>query len=308
MKFHRIIIAFFALSIIAGCSSAPKVAHTQFLSDYEKLSSHKEKKHYSDSRFVDKPAVENAKSLGLARTSYSDVVLPEGITQNQMNIIANNIDRELCVGFSSYFEIVDEEQTADLNVRSNLTAIRATGKGMATVSAIAGNIAPVWIRPPTGMGALAAEAELLDNTKQQRAAIVWTRSARSLNESESISSIGDAYQLADTFASDFIKLVVGKRKKMKDAKELKDKNRDKCVARYGKTKLLGTAAGLLLPMSPESKDTGRPVNQTPADTATTEKSAATLAEDSTLATTSASITEATDPVENEKEKEKKEDE
>jgi Protein of unknown function (DUF3313) len=302
MKFHRITVVFFALSIIAGCSSAPKVANTKFLSDYEKLSSHKEKKHYSDSRFVDKPAVENAKSLGLARTSYSDIVLPEGITQNQISIIANNIDRELCVGFSSYFEIVDEEQTADLNVRSNLTAIRATGKGMAAMSAIAGNIAPVWVRPPAGLGALAAEAELLDNKKQQRAAIVWTRGARSINEGESISSIGDAYQLADTFAADFIKLVVGKRKKMKDAKALKDKNREKCVARYGKTKLLGTAAAFFLPMSPESKDAGRPVNQTPANTSTNDKSTAAPAEDPTLTATPMPSAEPVSPVE------KKEDE
>jgi Protein of unknown function (DUF3313) len=295
MKLSTLTLLFFIFSTMAGCSTAPKVANTKFLSDYEKLSSHKEKKHYSDRRFVDTANIENAKSISLTRTEYADVVLPESINQNQIGIIANSIDRELCIGFSSYYEIVDEGQTADLNLRSNLTAIRATGKGMATLSAIAGNVAPVWIRPPAGLGALAAEAELLDSTKQQRAAIVWTRGARSLNEGESISSIGDAYQLADTFAADVIKLVVGKRKKMKDAKALKDKNREVCLARYGKNKLLGTAAGFLLPMSPESKDAGRPSNQTPANAASSQKPTDTSAEDPTMTDAEKPIADPADP-------------
>jgi hypothetical protein len=258
MFIYRLAIVLFVLSNIIACSSAPKVANKNFLSSYDKIKSHKEKSNYSDQRYVDKEAIKKARTINLGNTTYQNVALPEGIDVKQIALVANAVDREVCSSLSAYFEIVDEQQTADLNLRSSLTGIRSTNKAAAVVSSVVGQVAPVWVRPPAGMGALAGEAEFLDSAQQQKAAMVWSRGANSFTEDESISSIGDAYQLAERFANDLVKLIVVDRKKTKNAKEIKKANEAKCVARFGKNKLIGTIGGMFLPLSPESKDSGKP--------------------------------------------------
>jgi Protein of unknown function (DUF3313) len=255
---YRLVVSLFIVSSMIGCSTAPKVADKKFLSSYEKLERHKEKSNYSDQRYVDKEAIKKARTLNLGSTAYENLILPDGIDVKQIALVANAVDRELCGSLSSYFEIVDEQQPADLNLRSALTAVRPTNKKAAVASAVLGQVSPFWVRPPAGMGALAGEAELLDSTQQQKAAIVWARGAGSFSEDESISSIGDAYQLAERFANDLVKLIVEGRKKTKNAKEIKKSNEEKCVARYGKSSMLGKIGSMFLPLSPESKDSGKP--------------------------------------------------
>jgi Protein of unknown function (DUF3313) len=263
MNIYRLAVMLVLSSALVGCSSAPKTNNKNFLSRYDTLEKYKEQSNYSNQRYINKTAVAKARTVYLGNTSYQELALPEGIDVKQIALVANAIDREVCEQLAPHYEIVDEQQTADLRMRASLTAVRSTNKTAAVVSSVVGLASPVWIRPPTGMGALAGEAEFLDSAQQQNAAIVWSRGAASFTEGESISSIGDAYQLAGRFAKDIAKLVVDSRKKTKNAKQLTKTNLEKCVARYGKNKVGGTVAGLFLPMSPESKDAGKPDMQAP---------------------------------------------
>jgi hypothetical protein len=52
------------------------------------------------------------------------------------------------------------------------------------------------------------EAEALDQNGQQEAAIIWARGADALTSKPKVSSAGDAYDLAKSFADDFSKQLV----------------------------------------------------------------------------------------------------
>jgi Protein of unknown function (DUF3313) len=64
------------------------------------------------------------------------------------------------------------------------------------------------LRFPIGLGGLALEAEAVDRTGRQTAAMVWARGADSLTSRPRVSPAGDAYDLAASFGNDFSKLLV----------------------------------------------------------------------------------------------------
>jgi hypothetical protein len=64
------------------------------------------------------------------------------------------------------------------------------------------------LRIPIGLGGLALEAEAVDRTGSQKAAMVWARGADSITSRPRVSSAGDAYDLAASFGADFSKLLV----------------------------------------------------------------------------------------------------
>jgi hypothetical protein len=63
-------------------------------------------------------------------------------------------------------------------------------------------------RIPLGLGGLAMEAEATDQKGQQQAAMVWARGADAFTSKPKVSTVGDAYDLAKSFADDFSKLLV----------------------------------------------------------------------------------------------------
>jgi len=63
-------------------------------------------------------------------------------------------------------------------------------------------------RLPAGLGGLAVEAEAVDSGGVQRAAIVWSRGANSLQNTPRVSEVGDAYSLASKFSSEFSRMLI----------------------------------------------------------------------------------------------------
>jgi hypothetical protein len=63
-------------------------------------------------------------------------------------------------------------------------------------------------RIPLGLGGLAIEAEATDRQGHQEAAMVWARGADAFTSKPKVSTAGDAYDLAKSFADDFGKLLV----------------------------------------------------------------------------------------------------
>jgi len=93
----------------------------------------------------------------------------------------------------------DEIAAAASSVTSvGMTVVKATGVVTAAIPSL---------RIPIGLGGLALEAEALDRTGSQKAAIIWARGANSFSRPRA-SRAGDAYEFASAFGDDFSKLLV----------------------------------------------------------------------------------------------------
>lgn len=107
-------------------------------------------------------------------------------------------------------------EPADLMVHAVITDAAATDEVAAGASKVVSIVpmvlslgAPVPVpRLPIGLGSLSLEAEALDRTGRQQAAMIWARGADSFTSSPRVSASGDAYELATTFGGDFSRLLV----------------------------------------------------------------------------------------------------
>jgi hypothetical protein len=163
---------------------------------------------------VDKAAVLQAQTVSIVPSSYANVPT-DGLSDKQRRVIANAIDRSLCIGLSDKFVVVPPGQPADLTAHVTITRVTVTDATVAGISKAA-SIAPMFIsagfpvivpRIPYGLGALAVEAEAKDAGGQQRAALVWARGADMLTSKPRVAASGDAYDLASEFGADFSRLL-----------------------------------------------------------------------------------------------------
>jgi Protein of unknown function (DUF3313) len=207
------------LLLIGGCANVPFQPAGR-LSSYAKLApSNGYLTHASIA--VDKDKALAASTVAIAPTTFSEAASKVALSQMQRDILANVVDRSLCIGLSDRFHVVAFTQPADVSVHATITYIGLTDEKVAAASEVANvgatvaeNVflpTPIPIpkpRIPVGMGGLAAEAEALDATGRQVAAMVWARGADALTSKPKVSIEGDAYDLARVFADDFSRLLV----------------------------------------------------------------------------------------------------
>jgi hypothetical protein len=199
---------------LAGCATAP-LDTSGSLSSYDGLAPAAGVLTQSKLR-VDKPDILAAKSVTIVPTSFSGAASRADLTDKQRRVIANAVDRSVCIDLSDRFDVVPVGQPADLTVHVTVTHVTVTDPAIAGVSKAA-SIAPMFIttgvpivvpRIPFGMGSLSVEAEARDSSGQQRAALVWARGADVLTSKPRVAASGDAYDLASEFGADFSKLLV----------------------------------------------------------------------------------------------------
>jgi Protein of unknown function (DUF3313) len=207
------------MPLIAACAAAVPLEQAGLLSSYQHLA--------PSSRFltqaqvsVNKDEILVAKTIRIVPTSLSAAVAEAKLSEAQLTLIANAVDRSLCSGLSERFQIVPPTQPADLTVHAFITRIIPTDETAAAASKVASvatsvatavAVVPVPVpapRIPIGLGGLALEAEAVDRTGSQKAAMVWARGADSVTSRPRVSSAGDAYDLATSFGADFSKLLV----------------------------------------------------------------------------------------------------
>jgi hypothetical protein len=169
---------------------------------------------------VSKDEVLTARTARIIKTTLSAAAAEAGLSDAQLRLIANAIDRSLCTGLSDRFQIVPATEPADLTVRALITRVIPTDEIAAAaskVTSIAASVATqVYVAPvpvpelriPIGLGGLALEAEAVDRTGSQKAAIIWARGADSFTSKPRVSRAGDAYELASAFGDDFSRLLV----------------------------------------------------------------------------------------------------
>lgn len=196
---------------LGGCASVP-LTQSGAISSYSGLGP--ETGRLGKARtFVDEAAVAAARTVAIYPTVITHAAASSTANANDARLVANAVDRALCVALSDRFAVVRPGQSSDLVVRATVTSIVPTGKTAAGVSKIAtlgtSAILPVGIpRLPWGLGGIAIEAEALDVSGSQRAAITWSRGANSITSSARVSEIGDAYGLAGNFGRQFGRMLV----------------------------------------------------------------------------------------------------
>ena len=193
------------ISALSGCASS-KLERAGSLSTYDNLSPANNHLTQSQQR-IDRAEVLAAKTISIHPTRFSDDAASAALTDQQRALIANAIDRSICLGLSSRFQIVGADHDADLIVHATVTHVTVTNAYSAGASQVVSSVLTVAPRIPVGLGALSVEAEASDTKGKQNAAIVWARGATSLSTAR-VSSAGDAYELASYFGGDFSKLLV----------------------------------------------------------------------------------------------------
>lgn len=250
---------------LVGCAGAPTSA-TVGISSSEKMTSVRQSRSGSIDQFVDAEALQQVASVSLPEVTVLDGAYQLPINERQAELVANQAGRQLCAKLSRYF-LIDQEKP-DLRLQIVVTKIAATSKGASGASALVGAVSPVPFRFPTGLGGLAVEGSAQSPDGEQHLVQRWSKGANSILNSAKVSLIGDAYQLAGSFAKNFAKtLLQSARVKPGEARARLDRsaikaNRLLCDAQFGRANLAGRGASMFLPLSPESIDSGAPAQAT----------------------------------------------
>ncbi len=124
-------------------------------------------------------------------------------TEAERTLILNEVNRQLCYEISRRFTVSSATDTGAARLRVAATRVLPTNTAGSVASAVVDRFipGPIGLRVPGSTGGLAAEAELVNASGEQVAAIVWARDAQVIGtDNPSLSRVGDAHQLAAPFA------------------------------------------------------------------------------------------------------------
>jgi hypothetical protein len=121
-----------ALLLTGGCATVP-FEQSGSLSSYRSLAP-------SDGILtraritVNKDEVLAARTIRIAPTSFSESASRAGLSEVQRNMVANAIDRSMCIGLADRFHVVTTAEPAALSVHAVITYIGLTDETVAGVS------------------------------------------------------------------------------------------------------------------------------------------------------------------------------
>jgi hypothetical protein len=255
----RILIALLFASLLSACASAPKVAQRGIPTERE-LTPVRDEAYARADRFLDIDAVLAARSATLPQVDVAEGAAAQDVSADQAALVANRAAREVCNALAPHLAMV--ERDGDLEIALRVVAVQPTSRGAAGVSEVIGFFVPGPFRLPAGLGGLAIDGVARDDGSDVLV-LHWAEGANAVTEGARISTIGDAYQLAGQFASDFARALVDPRGKDGETRARLDPaqreaNKALCRARFGSANLAGRGASILLPLAPEAIDDGAP--------------------------------------------------
>ena len=208
------------LLAVPGCATVP-LQQAGSLSSYDRLKPAGGGLLTKAYLSVDKPSVLAAKTVLIIPTSYSASAASAKLSARDRQLVANAVDRSVCIGLSDRFHIAQPPEAADLTVHITIASIVPTDETAAAVTKVLDvsktvltntgvvdtSIPIPSVRVPIGLGGIALEGEAVGWTGQQ-AAMVWAKGANAIFGTTRVSPIGDAYELASSFGDDFSELLV----------------------------------------------------------------------------------------------------
>lgn len=246
-------------ALLQGCASAPKPT-ARGIADQKPMTTLRDEPFAQTERFVDVAAVLAARTAAPPTVRVADGALGDGVTAAQGALVANRAARDVCAGMARHFRFDDADP--DLRVELVVTAIRPTSSAAAGASAVLGVFVPGPFRLPAGLGGFAADG-VARRGDEAVLLLHWAEGAGAITEDAKVSSIGDAYQLANEFADDLVDGLVDPRGRDGDTRarvddETRAANEAVCLKRFGRASVAGRGASILLPLSPEAIDAGAP--------------------------------------------------
>ena len=223
MRTPAAIVAALALSACASTTT-----QSGFLTNYEGLQKREDTVRAAIAGRRDADALKAVRRIAVEPTVFADGADIGWMSAGERELLLRELDAQLCFELTERYELTAEAPEA--RVRAAVTAARPTGRVGSVASAAADFFipGPIGLRVPGTLGALAAEAEMLDPAGQQLAAISWNRVATPVGtDSPSLSRIGDALQFAEPFADEGGKVMA-----IPEAPSRKIESPDPCAA-YG---------------------------------------------------------------------------
>jgi hypothetical protein len=211
---HALVSALFPcliVSVLSGCASVP-LEQADSLASYEGLTPVDGRLRKAKYKAVPAELVP-VRTVYIEPTVVSAAAALSTRKPSDQALVANAINRALCIGVSDRFEVVGQRENADLVVHATVVRIVPTNPTVAGVSTVASLgspfVLPVSVpRLPFGLGGLSVEAEATTRDGKQVGAMVWAKGANSLTTDARMSQVGDAYSLATSFGNDFSKMLV----------------------------------------------------------------------------------------------------
>lgn len=251
------------LALLQACASAPTVERAG-ASDVP-LQTVKDRSTSQIRSFVDAEGLKALTKLGLPSVTMDAAAAHPKVSASQADLVANRAARDICNGLAAYFQL--HESTDQAQVELRVLAVRPTSAATSGVSEVVGFFVPGPFRIPAGLGGLAVDG-LITGVDQPLLLLEWAQGANPVTENARVSAIGDAYQLAGSFADDFVDLAraalaPAKGRAPRLPSEVIDANKALCETHYGKTNLVGAGATLLVGIAPEAIDPGKPAVKLP---------------------------------------------
>jgi uncharacterized lipoprotein YmbA len=247
-------------AMLGGCASVPKAASNALAVD-KPLVLVSEQQGRRQETYVDRPRLKEVRSVTLPNAGLQ---LPEAstkINQQQVDLLSNALNRNLCNRLGQYFAVKTGTEPADLQLQLTLTGITPTSRAASGISAAADVFVPGPFRIPVGMGALALDIKASQGG-QTAAFMRWAKGANPVLNGASVSSIADAYDLLDLFSREFTELLVEDENNQPGRPKLPEAdietNQTLCTTNFGKASLIGKGASFILPLAPELIDQGKP--------------------------------------------------
>ena len=250
---------------LGACASVPDQRAPVF--DREQpLSTAKNERHRQVEQFVDTEALRVLPPIALPDVRVTNGAFGKMIAPAQSALVANHAARSVCLELARYVELRAGPAEGVIDLHLVVTAINPTNRAAAGASSVIGLFSPV--RVPAGLGGLAMEAELRDPRSGQVALMRWARGANAVTQDAQVSSIGDAWQLAELFGEEFTRAVLDteparfgmQRERLPRA--IAEANGELCAQRFGKLRTGVRVASMLLtlPLAPGAIDPGAPAS------------------------------------------------
>ena len=254
------------LLLASGCASVPKNDANSIKTEHG-LETIRAEKHRRIEQYIDNKEISTIDRIALPNVIIGKDAFEKPITPRQALIVANNAARSFCNELAPYVVLAPASTVGTSQANITINRIQSTSSGAAGLSSLMGLAVPGPFRLPVGLGALSAEAELLNAQLQQVFYIRWARGANAVMDDAKVSAIGDSWQIARKFGEEIAETIMDNDKESSGIQRNKledlqiQSNRELCDATYGKLKIAARGASLFLPLSPESIDPGPPDQQ-----------------------------------------------
>lgn len=198
--------AIVAALALGACAST--TTQSGFLTNYEGFQKREDTVRAAIAGRSDAAALLPVRRISIEKTTFAPGADVGWMSAGEREMLLRELDAQLCFELTERYELAADAPEA--RVRAAVTAARPTGRVGSVASAAADFFipGPIGLRVPGTLGALAAEAEMLDPAGKQLAAISWNRVATPVGtDSPSLSRIGDALQFAEPFADEAAKVM-----------------------------------------------------------------------------------------------------